>query len=173
VFACLLFNAKIPRKVSQPSKHYLFISKPKFHLLSKQHKNLILAVREGFSPRRAFLADRLAIHGSPETTFAVPMIWRESRGHFTVILSRQIFGAYLLSLNRTPSCHGILGRRQAFCAIKPPCWGGGVSIDTKLVGERPILCSSLNSSFKNFHQIAHRASCDELPKLRSLSCSVC
>jgi len=65
VFACLLFNAKIPRKVSQPSKHFLFISEPKFHLLSKQHKNLILVVREGFSPRRAFLADRLAIHGPP------------------------------------------------------------------------------------------------------------
>jgi hypothetical protein len=47
VFACLLFNAKIPRAVSQPSKQFLFISKPKFHLLSKQHKNLILVVREG------------------------------------------------------------------------------------------------------------------------------
>ena len=77
MFACLLFNAKIPRKVSQPSKQFLFISKPKFHLLSKQHKNLILVVRVGISPRRAFLADRLAIHGSPETTFAMPMIWRE------------------------------------------------------------------------------------------------
>jgi hypothetical protein len=99
VFACLLFNAKIPRKVSQPSKQFLFISKSKFRLLSKQHKNRILVAREGISPRRAFLADRLlAIHGSPETTFAMPVIWREierpfSRSSWVFRYSGRIFYA--------------------------------------------------------------------------------
>jgi hypothetical protein len=149
VFACLLFNAKIPRKVSQPSKRFLFISKPKFHLLSKQHKNLILVVREGISPRRAFLAGRLAIHGSPETTFTVPMIWRESRGHLTDHLrSTDIQGVSFIAEPNAILSRNI-GAEEGFVCDQEALLEGDTrfSIDTKLVGERPILCSPSNSAF--------------------------